>query len=114
MGTVDDFLAGLPDAERSAYEQVVAAALAEAPDAGQGTGYGMPALTWAGRPLLGFRVAKAHLSLVPFSAEAVAGARDLLAGFDLTKGTVHFTAAAVPPAEAVRAIVRLRRAEIVA
>jgi hypothetical protein len=44
VGDVDDFLAGLAPEPRAAFEQVVAVALAEVPDAEQGTSYGMAAL----------------------------------------------------------------------
>ncbi|HET9654332.1 MAG TPA: DUF1801 domain-containing protein [Kineosporiaceae bacterium] len=112
MGTVDDYLAGLDEGSRDAFGQVLAAALELVPDAEQGTGYGMPALRYRGRPLLGFRAAQAHLSVFPFSATAVETAAPQLAGFDLTKGTVRFSAAKPLPRQAVAALVRARMVEI--
>lgn len=112
MGTVDEYLDGLDEPARAAYARVVEVALEEAPGAEQGTGYGMAALLHRGKPLLGFRAARGHLSLFPFSPAAVEAAAGLLAGFSLSKGTVRFDPAAPPPAEAVRALVRARLAEI--
>ncbi|MFC7484978.1 iron chaperone [Luedemannella flava] len=67
-----------------------------------------------GKPLLGFKAARAHLSVYPFSPQAVAAARAELDGFDLAKGTVRFTAAKPLPDGAVRTLVRARLAEITA
>lgn len=112
MGTVDDFLSGLDDQDRAAYQRIQEVAVAEVPDAEQGTGYGMPALLHRGKPLLGFRAAKAHLSVFPFSPAAVEAARALLDGFDSSKGTVRFRAGRPLPDDAVRELVRARAAEI--
>lgn len=112
MGTVDAYLDGLDRPAREAYARVVEVALEEAPGAGQGTSYGMAALLHRGKPLLGFRAARGHLSLFPFSPAAVEAAAGLLAGFALSKGTVRFDAAVPPPDDAVRALVRARLAEI--
>ncbi len=112
MGTVDEYLHGLDDAARAAYARVVEVALEEAPDAGQGTSYGMAALLHRGRPLLGFRAARGHLSVFPFSPAAVEAAAGLLAGFALSKGTVRFEPDRPLPDDAVRALVRARLAEI--
>jgi uncharacterized protein YdhG (YjbR/CyaY superfamily) len=112
MGTVDDYLTTLDDASRAAYEHVLSLALAEVPDAGQGTSYGMAALTHSGKPLLGFRAARGHLSLFPFSPQAVAAVEPLLAGFALSKGTVRFEPHRPLPDDALRGLVRARVAEI--
>lgn len=112
MGTVDDLIAGLDEPAASAVARVLHRALAVVPDAEQGTSYGMPALRWQGRPLLGFAVASAHLAVHPFSPAAVDSVRDRLTGFALSKGTVRFTADAPIPDDAVTALVTARRDEI--
>lgn len=112
MGAVDEYLAGLGPAERSAFEQVVAVARQEAPNCEQGTSYGMAALVYRHKPLLGIRAAKAHLSIFPFSSRAVASVEERLAGFDVSKGTVRFSPERPLPLDAVRALVRHRIAEI--
>ena len=83
-----------------------------APEAEQGVRYGMPAYLYAGRPLLGFRAAKRHLSIFPFSPAAIDAARDALAGLELSKGTVRFTADAPISDAAVEALVRARLREL--
>ena len=76
---MDDYLAGLPEEQKEALAQVRAVVERAAPDAEEGVSYGMPAYLYAGRPLLGFRAAKKHLSVFPFSPEAVDAVKDRLA-----------------------------------
>ncbi len=109
---MDEYLAGLDAPARAAFERIRDLALELVPQAEQGTSYGMAALTYQQRPLLAFRAARGHLSVFPFSARVVDAVRDQLPGFDLSKGTIRFTAVAPLPDEAVRAIVRHRMAEI--
>lgn len=111
---VDAYLATLDGPARSAFERVRDTALTVAPVAEQGKSYGMAALTFRGKPLLGFRAAKAHLSIFPFSGDIVATLRGRLDGFDCSKGTIRFTTRDQLPDEVVADIVRLRVAEITA
>jgi len=112
VSVLDDYFSRLDPPAREAFQRVRAIALEVAPDAEEGTRYGMAALTYKGKPLLAFRAAKRHLSIFPFSPGAVDAAREHLAGFDLSKGTVRFTATTPVPPEAVRALVRHRLGEI--
>lgn len=112
MGTIDAYLAGLDESDRTALMHVLAVAMEEAPDAEQGTSYGMPALRYRGKPLLGFQSTTKHLAVYPFSPTAVAAVRDQLSGAGLLKGTVRFTAKSPLPEQAIRDLVRVRRAEI--
>lgn len=91
---MDDYLAGF-DAPALAEES--------APGAEQGTSYDMAALRHQGKPLLGFKAAKDHLAVFPFSPAAVDAVRDRLTGFSLSKGTVRFTADTPLPDDVVRA-----------
>jgi uncharacterized protein YdhG (YjbR/CyaY superfamily) len=109
---VDDYFAELDESNRTAFERVRRLAMNLAPKAEQGVSYGMAALRYKGKPLLGFRAAKGHLSVFPFSPQAVEAARDRLDGFALSKGTVRFTATEPLPDAAVEAIVRHRMSEI--
>src|ERR671915_1086479 len=88
---MDDYLGGLPREQREALARVRAIVDRVAPDAEEGVRYGMPAFLFAGRPLLGFRAAKAHLSVFPFSPAAVEAVEDRLEGFSLSKGTIRFS-----------------------
>ena len=112
MGAVTDYLATLDAADRAAFVRVRDLAVAEAPDATEGTSYGMAALLLGGRPLLGMRAAKGHLSVFPFSPEVVEAVASRLVGFSVSKGTIRFTADDPLPEDVLRDLVRLRRAEI--
>jgi uncharacterized protein YdhG (YjbR/CyaY superfamily) len=112
VGTVDGYLAGLDDSNQVALARVLSVAMEVVPDAEQGTSYGVPALLYMGKPLLGFRASAKHLAVYPFSPAAVDAVRDQLQGTSLSKGTVRFTAEAPLPDQAVRDLVRARRDEI--
>ena len=112
MGAVTDYLATLDAGDRAAFTRVRDLAVAEAPEATEGTSYGLAALLLGGRPLLGMRAAKGHLSVFPFSPQVVEAVEDRLPGFALSKGTIRFSAAEPLPEDVVRDLVRLRRAEI--
>jgi uncharacterized protein YdhG (YjbR/CyaY superfamily) len=112
MSAVDDYFGSLDATARAAFEHIRNLAMDLAPDAEQGTSYGTAALRYKRSPLLGFRVAKQHLSIFPFSPGVVDAVRDQLKGFDLSKGTIRFTVATPLPDEVVRDIVRHRIAEI--
>jgi uncharacterized protein YdhG (YjbR/CyaY superfamily) len=94
------------------HAHVRAVVLGVAPDAEEGTSYGMPAWRLHGKPLLGLNQAKAHVGVYPFSPEVVAAVRDRLAGFTLTKGGVQCTPDRPVPDDVLVEMVRLRVAEI--
>ena len=112
MTPFDDYLAPLAEPERAALERVRRFVHRTVPDAVEATSYGLPAFKHDGRPLLGFRASKHHLSVVPFSAEAVEAARDALEGFDVTKGTVRFTPDRPIPERALKLLLDYRLGEI--
>ena len=85
-----------------------------APEAEDGMSYGMAALIYRKKPLIGFKAAQRHLSVFPFSPEVIDAVRDQLAGFELSKGTIRFTDEKQLSDDVVRDIVRHRVAEIAA
>lgn len=112
MTTFDEYLAGIPEPQKAALERVRQFVRRAVPDAEEGVSYGLPAFRYRGRPLLGVRAGKNHLSVFPFSPEAVDAAREALAGFDLSKGTVRFTPDAPVPDAALEELLRHRVREI--
>jgi uncharacterized protein YdhG (YjbR/CyaY superfamily) len=112
VGTVDDYFSDLDTETRSAFERIRSLALEIAPDVDQGTSYGMAALKYKQKPLLGFAAAKRHLSIFPFSPQVIGEVRDRLTGFELSKGTIRFSVDKPLPDDVVRDVVELRVAEI--
>jgi uncharacterized protein YdhG (YjbR/CyaY superfamily) len=112
LSTIDDYLDGLPAAQRAALARVRALVGDLAPDAEEGTSYGVPAFIYAGRPLLGLSAAARHLSLFPFSPAAIEAVRDRLDGFDVSKGTIRFSPENPVPDDVLADVVRARMREI--
>jgi uncharacterized protein YdhG (YjbR/CyaY superfamily) len=113
MATLDDYFGTLDVDTRAAFEHIRHLALEIVPEAEQGTSYGMAALKYKEKGLLGFAAAKRHLSIFPFSGQVVDDVRDRLAGFELSKGTIRFTINRPLPDDVVRDVMALRLAEIV-
>jgi uncharacterized protein YdhG (YjbR/CyaY superfamily) len=111
---MDDYLDDLPPAQKDALARVRSVVGDLAPDAEEGTSYGIPAFIYAGRPLLGFNAAKKHLSIYPFSPAAIEAVRDRLGGFDVAKGTIRFSPDSPVPADVLADLVRARMQEITA
>jgi uncharacterized protein YdhG (YjbR/CyaY superfamily) len=109
---VDDYFSSLNASARAAFEHIRDLVMEMAPEAEQGTSYGMAALRYNQKPLLAFRAARQHLSIFPFSSRVVDAVRDQLTAFELSKGTIRFTAASPLPDKVVRDIVRYRIQEI--
>ena len=111
---MDDYLGDLPEAQKAALQRVRTIVGDLAPDAEEGTSYGVPAFIYSGRPLLGFGAAKKHLSIFPFSPAAIEAAKDRLEGFDVAKGTIRFSPDNPVPDDVLADVVRARMQEITA
>lgn len=109
---IDAYLAGLPDDQRQALQALREQVAAAAPDAEEGFSYGAPAFRYRGRPLVCYSAAKAHVSFFPMSPEVIEAHRDLLAGWETSKGTVRFTPEHPLPPDVVTTLVRARLAEL--
>jgi uncharacterized protein YdhG (YjbR/CyaY superfamily) len=109
---MDDYLDGLPPAQKAALAHVRDVVGGLAPDAEEGSSYGVPAFISSGRPLLGFSAAAKHLSIFPFSPAAIDAVRDRLEGFDLAKGTIRFSPEQPVPDDVLADVVRARMREI--
>jgi uncharacterized protein YdhG (YjbR/CyaY superfamily) len=112
VSAIEDYLNGLPPAEKAALARVCEVVERVAPEAEAGTSYGMPAFLYAGRPLLGVRAAKKHLSVFPFSPAAIEAVKDRLVGFELSKGTIRFTPDNSVPDDVLADVVQARKQEI--
>jgi uncharacterized protein YdhG (YjbR/CyaY superfamily) len=112
MSEIDDYLAGIEAPERAALDHIRRLVMQVAPEAEEGRSYGMPALKYRKRSLLGFVAAKNHLSVFPFSPSVIETLLDRLDGYDVSKGTIRFTVDNPIPDDVLRDIVLLRLAEL--
>ena len=110
--SVDDYLAGQPDAVRTKLEQVRAAIRKAVPDAVEVVGYGMPGYKLHGKPLLYFAGFQKHYSLFAASGTFFATLQAELKDYELRKGTVHFSLTKPVPVKLISRIAKLRAAGI--
>lgn len=83
-----------------------------APDAVEGTSYGVPALLHAGLPLVGLARNAKGFALYPFSGGILEALSADLSSYRVSKGALGFDADQVLPVELVRAMVQARRDQI--
>ena len=108
----DEYLDSLSEDQRAALHAVIEHVATVAPSATPGRSYGMPAFLYRDKPLLGFRTAAQHLSVFPFSPDAVDAVAARLNGFSLSKGTVRFTPNKPIPPDVLTDLVQARMREI--
>ncbi|GAA1935507.1 iron chaperone [Microbacterium aoyamense] len=115
MGTVDDYLKELDPTDRDVVAHVYAIAREEVPEAEQGLGYGMPALTYRGKPLVAVKRTQKHIGIYPFSPDAVSAVADAVAALPetgLDKGTIRFQPGHPLPDDVLRTLVTARKEQI--
>ncbi len=110
--TVDDYLAGLPEASRRSLEELRAVVRGAAPDAAEMISYGIPTLKADGRLLVSYAAFKRHRSLFPASQAVRDELGDELSPFLSGKGTIRFDLGSPLPVALIRRVVAIRLAEI--
>lgn len=108
---IDAFLAGLPEDQRGALEELRRTIATAAPEAVEGIGYGVPAFKYRGRPLVSFGAGKNHCSFYVQSPAVLEAHRGELAAYDTSKGTIRFSPDRSLPGELVATLVQARIAE---
>lgn len=109
---IDDYLAAVPEPQRSTLRAVRATVEELLPDAEPGIAYGLAAYKVGGTGVAGFGAYKDHCTYAPMSGSITAELADELADYDTTKGAVRFPADTPLPPDVIAALVRARRAEI--
>ena len=108
--TVDQYLAGVSDAQRAALEQLRETIRSAAPKAEECISYSIPAFKQNGM-LVGFGATKTHCSFYLMSSTMVGRHEKELAKYDTSKGTIRFKPDAPLPASLVKKLVKERIAE---
>lgn len=102
----------MDEPKRAALEELRRNLLAVLPDAEECISYGMPAFKVRGKTVAGFAAFKGHLSYLPHSGTVLAALEDHVAGYDHTKGSLHFPIDETLPATLVNKPIAARLAEL--
>ena len=111
---VEDYLAALPEDQRSVLEKLRTRIRATAPDATETISYQMPTFKLRGRVLVYYAAFKDHCSLFPASEAVMETLGEELKPYFSGKGTLRFTPDKPIPAALVKRIVKARIEEIAA
>ena len=109
---VDDYLEALEEPMRTTLAKLRDTILAIVPDAEQCISYGMPAFKLRGKTIAGFAAFKNHLSYLPHSGSVLAELGDDLAGYQRTKGSLHFPIDEPLPSDLVRKLITVRMRQL--
>lgn len=109
---VDSYLAGVEEPKRSTLEQLRRSILETVPDAEECIAYGMPAYKVQGKTVAGFAAFTHHLSYLPHSGSVLEELGNQLAGYESTKGSLHFAVDEPLPAPLVEALITARMHEL--
>lgn len=108
---IDAFLAKVPETARSSLDSLRQTIKRVAPEAVEKIGYGVPAFSYRGRPLVSYGAGKEHCSFYVQSPAVIERFAAELEGFNLSKGTVHFPPGTTLPETLVAMLVRARMDE---
>lgn len=109
---IDEYLAGLPDPDRAALDELRRTILQVVPGAEQCISYGLPGFRVGGKVVAGFGAFKEHLSYFPHSGSVFDALGDALDGYSRTKSALHFTASTPLPDDLVRRLIEAKLAEL--
>ena len=88
--SVEEYMAGIPEASRTPLEQLRTTIKAAAPEATETISYQMPAFKLDGRFLVSYAAFKNHCSLFPASEKVVEACGKELEPYLFGKGTIRF------------------------
>jgi uncharacterized protein YdhG (YjbR/CyaY superfamily) len=108
--TPSDYLAALPKEKRVALRKLRAVIRSAAPKAEECIGYGLPAFRLNGKFLVAYGAAANHCAFYP--GTVVQELASELKGYDVSKGTIRFSADKSLPSGLVRRLVKLRMKKI--
>jgi uncharacterized protein YdhG (YjbR/CyaY superfamily) len=109
---IDDYLAGLPDDQARALDDLRTSILRVVPDAEQCISYKLPAFRVHGTVVAGFGAFSNHLSYFPHSGSVLGVLGVGAAGYGGTKSALHFTPDHPLPDDLVERLVQAKLSEI--
>lgn len=108
---IDAYLDGVEEPKRSTLQALRRVIIDVIPDAEEGMSYGLPAFRLHGKTVAGFAAFKDHLSYLPHSGMVLAQLADDLAGYTMTKGSLHFPIDRPLPKPVVKRLIAVRLSE---
>lgn len=108
---IEDFLANLPEPARRSLIQLREDIRRATPEATEKIGYGVPAFSYLGRPLVSYVAGKQHCAFYVQSPAVMDAHAADLEGYRTSKGSVHFAPGTVLPSDLVAKLVRARMGE---
>jgi uncharacterized protein YdhG (YjbR/CyaY superfamily) len=109
---IDEYLDALDEPKRSTLARLRQTILGILPEAEQGISYGVPAFKVRGKTIAGFAAFKNHLSYLPHSGSVLEKLGEDLAGYQSTKGSLHFAAGEPLARGLVKKLVNTRMREL--
>jgi uncharacterized protein YdhG (YjbR/CyaY superfamily) len=109
---VDDYLADVPEPQKSTLESLRATLASLLPEAEQGIAYGVPCFKVAGKGVAGFGSSKNHCTYFPMSGSITTELADELTAYVTAKGSIRFPTDEPLPDDLVARLVEARRREI--
>ena len=110
--SIDGYLQTIEASRRAALERIRALAHEIVPGAQEAIMYGMPTLTYRGKPFLGFDARKHHIGIYPYSGEVIETLRDQLQAFGLSKGAIRVPLDEPIPESTLRQVIDCRLDQI--
>ena len=111
MTVIDDFLAGVAEPQRSVLLELRKLILEFIPEAEECIAYNIPCFKVNGKGIAGFDAYKNHNSYFPFRGQVFKTIPDELEGYELTKGSLHFSTDKCLPRELVKRLIEVRLAQ---
>ena len=109
---IDQYLDALEEPKRTTLAQLRQMILDILPEAEQGISYGVPAFKVRGKTIAGFAAFKNHMSYLPHSGSTLSNLAGDLAGYERTKGSLHFPIDQPLPQALVNSLVTVRLREV--
>jgi uncharacterized protein YdhG (YjbR/CyaY superfamily) len=110
--SVDEYIASQPEAVQGKLKRVRNTIRKAVPGAEEMISYQIPTYKLHGYPVIYFAGWKQHYSLYPATAAIVAGLKDELAAYEVTKGTIRFPLSEPVPAKLIEDVAKLRALEV--
>src|SRR5438132_3870356 len=89
MTLIDDYLTNVEQSKRQELERIRTLAKQTVPSAEEAIVYGMPTLTYLGKPFLGLNAHKHHIGIYSYSGQVIETLKDQLNDYGVSKGAIR-------------------------